>query len=459
MRRGILWLLLLLRRLHRWERGRFGHVLRVPLRRGTGHRGQAPAALRQFPAVPHLLEKRLDLFVLRAHVTDECEQRLPGKLAFFRTLEGRLRGQPSGELLVKVGAAVVVVEGAGVLHHLVANEAVERSGLLQRPVGAELPLHEGEDDLVAEAVVTAEVDDVPALEWTARALEGPRRGNLPQDVVAKVGEEVDALVPGLVHRRRELLPAQLAVGRRALDVDLVGDRQHGEVREVPELGPELFAPLLRLLLLLLHLDDVQIPRGRHELGQLDPYFLQRELLQVLVAPDEVPQPRLPLGVLERAGGALLALLGDPVGDLGAEVEVHKVAAEIEAGEVPVVAGAALGELLVLRLRPVRRQRVLGGGGGRLALAAGTAVPATQEAHVDVERPRGIGGPQLLDDLGVRDAVVEQEAHLLRAHVLAQGALERRLQRQAGEQHAPEVQHHVLLQVLLLPESVLAILAG
>ena len=113
--------------------------------------------------------------------------------------------------------------------------------------------------------MAAEVDDVPALEGTARTLERPPRGNLPQDVIAKVGEKVDALVSGLVHRRRELLPAQLAVGRRALDVDLVGDRKHGEVREVPELGLELFAPLLRLLLLLLHLNDVQIPRGRHEL--------------------------------------------------------------------------------------------------------------------------------------------------------------------------------------------------
>ena len=177
-----------------------------------------------------------------------------------------------------------------------------------------------------------------------------------------------------------------------------------------------------------------------------------------MAPDEVPQPRLPLGVLERARGALIALLGDPIGDLGAKVEVHKVPAEIEAREVPVVAGAALGKFLVLRLRPVRRERVLRGGRRRFAFAAGTAV-STQEAHVDVERPRGVGGPQLLDDLGMRDAVVEQEAHLLGARVLAQGAFERRLGWQAGEQQAPEVQHHVLLQVLLLPESVLAVLAG
>ena len=76
----------------------------------------------------------------------------------------------------------------------------------------------------------------------------------------------------------------------------------------------------------------------------------------------MPQPRLPLGVLERAGGALVVpVLGDPVGDLGAEVEVHKVPAEIEAGEVPVVAGAALGEFLLLRLRFVGRERALGGG--------------------------------------------------------------------------------------------------
>ena len=146
-----------------------------------------------------------------------------------------------------------------------AYHAVEGGGLLQRPVGPELPPHEGEDDLVAEAVVAAEVDDVPALVGAARALERPRRGDLPQDVVAEVGEEVDALVPGLVHRRRELLPAQFAALLRALDVDLVVDWQHGEVREVPELGPELLPALLCLLLLLLHLDDVQIPRGRHEL--------------------------------------------------------------------------------------------------------------------------------------------------------------------------------------------------
>ena len=112
--------------------------------------------------------------MLGTHVSNEGEQRLPGKLAFLRALEGRLRGQTAGELLVKVGAAVVVVEGASVLHHLVANDAVEGGGFLQRPVGAEFPLHEGEDDLVAEAVVTAEVDDVPAFEGTARTLERPR---------------------------------------------------------------------------------------------------------------------------------------------------------------------------------------------------------------------------------------------------------------------------------------------
>ena len=98
-----------------------------------------------------------------------------------------------------------------------------------------------------------------------------------------------------------------------------------------------------------------------------------------MAPDEVPQPRLPLGVPERARGALVALGGDPVGDLGAQVEVHKVPAEIEASEVPVVAGAALGKLFVLRLRPVRWEGVLRGGGRRLAVAAGAA-----EARVQVE---------------------------------------------------------------------------
>ena len=244
----------------------FGQVIRVPLRGGAGYRGEAPATAvrRQFPAVPHLLEKRLDLLVLRADVTDERKKGLPDKLALVRALEGRLRRQPAGELLVKVGAAVVVVEGAGVLHRLVADDAVERGRLLQRPVGPELPPHEGEDDLVAEAVVAAEVDDVPALEGAARALEGPLLRDLPQDVVAKVAQQVDALVPRLVDRRRELLAAQLAAGRRALDVDLVGDREHGEVGEVPELGPELLPALPRLLLLLLHLDNVQVARGRHE---------------------------------------------------------------------------------------------------------------------------------------------------------------------------------------------------
>ena len=171
----------------------------------------------------------------------------------------------------------------------------------------------------------------------------------------------------------------------------------------------------------------------------------------------MPQPRLPLGVLERARGALIALVGDPVRDLGAQVEVHKVPAEIEAREVPVVAGAALGEFLVLRLRPVRGEGVLRGGRRGFAFAAGTAVPI-QEAHVDVESGR-VGVAESLDDLGMRNAVMEQEVHLFGTHVFAQGALERRLGRQSGEQHAPEVQHHVLLQVLLLPESVLAVLAG
>ena len=60
--------------------------------------------------MPHLLEERLDLLVLGAHVADEGELRLPDKLALIRALEGRLRGQPLGELRVKVGAAVVVVE-------------------------------------------------------------------------------------------------------------------------------------------------------------------------------------------------------------------------------------------------------------------------------------------------------------------------------------------------------------
>ena len=69
--------------------------------------------------------------MLGAHVTNEGEQRLPGKLAFLRALEGWLRGQPASELLVKVGAAVVVVEGAGVLHHLVADDAVEGGRLFQ----------------------------------------------------------------------------------------------------------------------------------------------------------------------------------------------------------------------------------------------------------------------------------------------------------------------------------------
>ena len=60
--------------------------------------------------MPHLLEERLDLLVLGAHVTDEGELRLPDKLALIRALEGRLCGQPLGELRVEVGAAVVVVE-------------------------------------------------------------------------------------------------------------------------------------------------------------------------------------------------------------------------------------------------------------------------------------------------------------------------------------------------------------
>ena len=150
------------------------------------------------------------------------------------TLERRLRGQPLGDGPVEVEVAVVVVERPPVHEDLVADFAVVRLGLVERPRLAELVLHEAEDVLVAEAVVPAEVHDVTTLKRAVGALEGPGVGDALHDLLAEVGEEVDALVADLVDGGGELLAAELAGGHGALDVDVGVDREGSEVRDVLE---------------------------------------------------------------------------------------------------------------------------------------------------------------------------------------------------------------------------------
>lgn len=97
-------------------------------------------------------------------------------------------------------------------------------------------------------------------------------------------------------------------------------------------------------------------------------------------------------------------------------------AEVEAGEVAVVAGAALGKLLVLCLRPVRRQRVLV---GRCSCLSRPRVPGHgHEAHVNVEGG-WVGIHELINDVRMRDAVVQQQVDLRRLHVVAVRAVKRR----------------------------------
>jgi hypothetical protein len=202
--------------------------------------------------------------VLAADVPDEREKRLANEEALV-ALERGFRGQALRNVLVKVRAAVVVVKRTPVHEHLLADLAVVRLDLLHGPRGSELPLHEVEDNLVAKAVVPAQVYHVAALERASRAVKWLAVRDLPEDVVSEMTEQVDALVPCLVDARRKLLPAELATRHLTLDVNIVSDVERGQVRDVLKLWLELLPPVLDFLLMVLHLHDVKVARRRHKL--------------------------------------------------------------------------------------------------------------------------------------------------------------------------------------------------
>jgi len=122
-------------------------------------------------------------------------------------------------------------------------------------------------------------------------------------------QEVNALVPGLVDASPELLSAQLAAGHVHLQVDAVVDRQGRKVGQVfkffffivdrKSLSTSVGSPLTFLL------DDLKISGGRHELRESDVEVLHDQPLQVLVAPDEVTQSGLGLGVAQGTARTLV----------------------------------------------------------------------------------------------------------------------------------------------------------
>ena len=118
-----------------------------------------------------------------------------------------------------MNGAVVVVQRSSVEKNLLADLAVEGLGGIELPPIAELLLHVLEDNFVRQAVVAHQVKDVFALECAERAVEGPPGRDLPEELLPEVSQEMDTLVPGLVHAGRELLPAKFTAWKLQLDVD------------------------------------------------------------------------------------------------------------------------------------------------------------------------------------------------------------------------------------------------
>ena len=299
-----------------------------------------------------------------------------------------------------------------------------------------------------QTVVPTQVHDVPALESAGRTLERLFGRDLLHDVVPEVTEQVDALVPDLVDTLGELLTAQLARGLLTLHINGVIDGQGGQVRDVFELRLERLLPsIYPRLLLVLHLDHVQISGRGQEVRQFDLHVIKDKFLQVVMTPDVVPEPGLSIGVGQAACRTLFRALLQPVPELMAQVEVHKVPAQIQTRKVAVVTGSALGKLLILGVGFVGRDvPVLPRG----ALALGTG-------HVDVQLTR-VQGHQFLNHLGMSHPVVQDQRDLLLRQVRALGTLERWLGGQLTVQHLGEVQNdmfHLLALVLELGVAVLA----
>ncbi len=178
-------------------------------------------------------QQLLHHLVLGAVMADERHEVLAYEGALL-ALEGRLLGDAVRDLAVEVLRAVVVVERAPVHQHLAADLAVVGFDVAEAPLVAQLLLHELEDDLVRQPVVPADVHDVAAGEGAHGAGEGSLVGHLLQDLLPEVAEQVDALVPGLVHAGGELLAAQLAARLVALHVHVLVDGQLGQVEDFLE---------------------------------------------------------------------------------------------------------------------------------------------------------------------------------------------------------------------------------
>ena len=110
---------------------------------------------------------------------------------------------------------VVVVKTSDVGKHLAANAAVIAALVLravQLPGFAQLALHEIKDDAVREAVVSTKIGRISSEECTLWALERLVLGQIFQNLLPKVGQQVDALISSFVDTLLELFSAQLATG-------------------------------------------------------------------------------------------------------------------------------------------------------------------------------------------------------------------------------------------------------
>ena len=77
-------------------------------------------------------------------------------------------------------------------------------------------------------------------------------------------QQMDPLVSGFVDTVSKFFTAELAAWNGDFDVDGGVDREGGQVGDVLQAG---LAALRTVLQLVLHLDNLQVPSGRHELRQ------------------------------------------------------------------------------------------------------------------------------------------------------------------------------------------------
>lgn len=190
---------------------------------------------------------------------------------------------------------IVVVERPSVHEDLMADLAVVGLGLIQGPGLAQLVLHQPEHVLVTEAVMATQVHDVAPFKRAVGTLEWPGVGDALHDLLAEVGEQVDALVADFVHRSCELLATQLASRYCALDVNARVDWKSSEVGDVLKFSFSI--PLNTLLLLGSNLNNFEIPGGCGKLAELEVDGLDDHGLEVLMTPDEVANQALPILVL------------------------------------------------------------------------------------------------------------------------------------------------------------------